>query len=236
MFLFLAGIPALVHSNPYSDFESRVNAAAIKPFALDLGGLLGASSFHSGRSLGMPGFEAGVVGVVQSKPDRNNLILRNSGIDAFGLPLVRGAVGLPFNIDIAAHGIKLEGASVIGGGLRYGIFQSSLLTQFLPSVGISAFGDRVTHRAFRAEHFGFSVCAGWDIPIITPFIGVGLDSTRVTVKAATAAGVVGFSEIAKGYRATLGADVTPFPFMRLRGAYLLLHGVVGGMASLGVQF
>lgn len=236
MLLVLALCPTLGQADPYGEFKSRVRGSLIKPFALDLGGLLGASSFSSGRSLGMPGFEAGALGAVQSKPNKDDLILRNAGVDVFGLPLLYAGVGLPFNVDVVAHGMKAQGVSVMGGGLRYGIFQSSLLTKFLPSVGVSGFVDQVTHSAFKATHLGANLCAGWDLPLITPFLGVGLDSTKLTVREATVPGVLDLSDTAKGSRFTAGAEITPFPFVRLRGAYLLLHGVSGGLLSLGAQF
>ncbi|MBI4376185.1 MAG: hypothetical protein HY549_07005 [Elusimicrobia bacterium] len=220
----------------YSEFETRARRELITPFARDLGGLLGAASFYPGRALGFPGFELDAIGVVQAKPDKDNLILLNGGVEAFGLPLLRAGVGLPFNIDVAGHGLAAEGVTILGGGLRYGVFQSGLLTKFLPSVGLSFFADKVEHDDFKATHYAGNVSAVWELPIVKPFAGAGFDTTKLTVKTAQVAGITGLSETAKGYRLTAGLDVFPLPLVRLRGAYVLLHGIPGGMFSLGIEF
>src|SRR5262245_1611610 len=120
--------PAASRAGDYTDFQARVRTEYLKPFALDVGGLLGATSFHPGRSLGVPGFELGLVGAVQSRPDKDNRILRDAGVEGFGIPLVHAAVGLPFKVDLVAHGLSVEGLKVFGGGVRYGIIRASKLT------------------------------------------------------------------------------------------------------------
>ena len=232
----LLSLPALAQASPLSEFESRARNELIKPFALDLGGVLGASSFPPGRALGFPGFEVGVVGATQFRPDRDDLILRNAGVKAFGLPLIHAAVGLPFRIDLVAHGVSAQGASIFGGGVRCGLFKSGLLTKFLPSVGVSAFGDKVNHGAFNAVHYAFNASAVWNLPFVEPFFGAGLDTTKVTVGAAAVPGVAGLSATATGSRITAGADVKPFPMVRLRAAYMLLHGIPGALFHIGIKF
>ncbi len=228
--------PVLAAATPFSEFEGRVRADLIKPFALDLGGVLGATGFHTGRPLGFPGFEVGFVGATQFRPDKDDRILRDAGVKAFGLPLLHVGVGLPMNFDVVAHGLSVQGASIFGGGVRYGLFKSGLLTKFLPSVGVSVFADKVNHAAFSATHYAANASAMWDLPVVAPFVGFGYDQTKVSVGAATFAGVTGLSETAKGTRLTAGADLTPLPFARIRAAYMLLHGVPGATISLGVKF
>ncbi len=225
-----------VHAGPFNEFDQRILGSLIKPMALDLGGLMGAVSFHTGQSLGVPGFSAQAKGAVQSTPDKNNLVLRNTGVKTFGIPVLELGVGLPFRIDVIAHGIKAEGISLFGGGLRYQIFKAGLITKFLPNVGVAAFGDVMTHDAFRARHFGLNAAASWDLPLVDPYVGAGYDATTLKVNSATTVGVTGLTASAVGSRFTAGVEATPFPFLRVDAAALLLHGIPGGHFSLGAKF
>ena len=224
------------NANALADFQSRVRPDLIKPFALDLGGILGGASAHTGRSLGMPGFWAGVVGSVQTRPDKDNLILRDAGVKAFGIPMVEVGVGLPLNFDVIVHGIRAYDATIYGGGVRYGIYRTGTVTTFLPNVSISAFGDKVNHKHFNATHGALNAAATWNLPIVKPFFLAGYDVTEVKVRAATTAGVAGMSATARGSRFSAGVDVHPLPLISLRGAYTLRHGMPGFDFGLGAQF
>lgn len=244
LLIVLSALASAAHADPYNDFKTRVTETALKPFALDIGGLLGAASFSDGRALGFPGFRLDVLGVVQSRPDRANVIMHAAGIKAFGIPMLEAAVGLPGKIDLVVHGLEVNHVSIIGGGVRYGIFKSGLLTKPIPNIGVGFFGDKASHSFFKATHFGANISASWNLPIVTPFIGAGFDTTKIVVGAAanpalTAAqnaALVSAHTSASGSRFTAGVDVTPFPFARIHAAYVLLHGIGGGKFGLGVQF
>lgn len=229
-------LPSFAQAAPLDEFESRVRSEYIKPFALDLGGLLGATGFHNGRALGFPGFELGVVGAAQRRPDNDNRILRDAGVERFGLPLVHAAVGLPLKLDLVVHGVKARTLTVLGGGVRYGILKSGMLTKFMPNIGVSVFGDAVNHDDFNARHIGANLGIGWDLPIVQPYAGIGADWTRVAVETSRVAGVSGQSAWARGARWTVGADVTPFPFLKAKVALLMLHGIPGLELGLGAKF
>ena len=233
--LLLACVPS-VQADPFDHFRDRAADELLKPFARDLGGLLGAAGLHPGRPLGFPGFEAGIMGAAQFRPNSDNRIFRDAGVKSFGLPMVHAGVGLPFKVDLMAHGMSAQGLKVGGAGVRYGLFKSGLLTKFMPSVGVSAFYDKVDHDAFSADHYAFNASASWDLPIVAPFLGAGVDSTKVKVESSPVPGVTGLSKTATGSRFALGADLTPFPFMRLRGAYQLINKNPGAMAALLVKF
>ncbi|MEK7382356.1 MAG: hypothetical protein AAB262_03625 [Elusimicrobiota bacterium] len=221
---------------PLSDFETRARENLLKPLALDLGGLLGGASAHTGRTIGFPGFWAGAIGAVQFSPDKNDLILRDAGVKAFGLPLLEIGVGLPFKVDVIAHGMKVYDASIYGAGLRYGLYRTDLVDTFLPNVSVAAFADRINHKSFSATHSSFDAAATWNLPILKPFFVAGLDVTTLKVGVATTPGVAGLSATARGSRFSAGAELTPFPFFALRAAYTLRHGMPGFDAGLGVKF
>lgn len=237
VFALLVLAARALHADPYKDFNARVTNGLIKPFALDLGGILGGASFYNGRALGFPGFRLDGMAVVQSRPDRNNLIMRNAGVKAFGFPMVEATIGLPYKIDVVAHGMQANHLTVFGGGLRYCLFKSGLLTKFIPNVGLAAFGDKVNHSAFKATHFSINAGLSWNLPIIEPFLTAGLDSTRVTVgSSALTPALSGTSATANGSRFAGGLELTPFPFTRIHAAFTLLHGMTGGNFGLAAQF
>ena len=236
LFSVLVLCASSARANPLNDFQSRVQADLIKPFALDLGGVLGGASAHTGRTLGMPGFWAGAVGSVQMRPDRDDRILNAAGVKVFGLPMIEAGVGLPFKIDIILHGIKAYDASIFGGGVRYGVYRTDLVDTFLPNVSISAFGDKVNHKYFSATHGSLNAAATWNLPIVKPFFLAGCDVTEVTVGAATTPGVSGLKATARGSRFSAGVDLHPLPLISLRGAYTLRHGIPGFDFGLGAQF
>jgi len=238
----LLGLAALLccsaaSADQFGDFANRVSGANLKPFALDLGGVLGAASAPTGKALGVPGFEAGVTAAMQSRADKDDHILRDGSVKQFGIPLVELAGGLPFGIDLVGHGLKIGQTSVLGGGVRYGIIKPGVVTGFLPSLGVSAFGDRVTHQYFTATHFSANVSATWQLlPILHPFADVGLDSTHVSVRSSVTPGVTGMKATATGSRLSGGLEIAPLPLIRLRAAYVLMHGIPGAQAGLFVSF
>ena len=82
-------------ADPFEDFKTRVNTTLLKPFAKDLGGLIGGSDFSSGRTLSFPGFDVGLVTVLQFKPDSDNLLLKDAGVNAIALPTVQVSAAIP---------------------------------------------------------------------------------------------------------------------------------------------
>ena len=230
----LSAVPSFADLN--DDFRNTVRSEYLKPFALDLGGVLGASTVDPGGSLGFPGVEAGIVTGVQFRPDRDDRVLRDSGVKSFGVPLVQAAVGLPLGFSVVGRGISGAGLRVLGGGLRYSVFKPGLVTKFLPSVGVSFFADSVGASEFKATHYAANVSAGLGLPFITPFAALGYDMTKIEVRGNVPALVQGQSAWARGGRLALGADLTPFPFLRLRTAYQLLHGIPGMTADLLFKF
>lgn len=236
MTAMLSALSAKTWAGPFNEFSSQIQAQALKPFALDIGGVLGGAEFDPTPPDGFPGFSLGLVGVVQSHPDTNDVVLKNSGVKGFGVPMVQGTLGLPFHLDVVAHGFSYDGATVLGGGLRYGLFTPSRLLLFLPTVEVSAMGDMINDSAFTMTHLSGDISAIWRLPIIQPFIGAGFDDTKATIDSAQVPGLTGLSATATGSRLAAGIDITPFPFVDLRAAYMLFHGIPGGSITIGVGF
>jgi hypothetical protein len=236
---FAAAAPAAhaVQPNPFSGFEQNAAASLLRPFALDLGGLLGASTVDTGRTYGFPGFWVGGDAVLQTRPDSNDLILRDSRVHSFALPMVQAGAALPLiGADVIVHGVGAYGATIVGGGVRKSLYRTGLVDVFLPNVSVSAFGDKVNAGPFGATHGAANATASWNLPLIKPFVEAGYDLTRVKVGAAATPGLDGVSASQSGTRLSGGVDLTPFPFVDLRLALLELHGIPGGQLGLGVTF
>jgi len=226
------------NADPFEDFKTQIQAqgkALLKPFIEDVGGLIGGADFNSGRALGFPGFDVGIAATMQSKPNSNNRILRDADVKAFGLPLVQASAGLPVvGADIALRAITVSGFSIIGGGARKSVLKSGTLTKFIPDVSVSAFYDVISYDYFKGSHMSFDAAASFDMPVIKPFIGVGLDRTKLEVKNVT--GLSGVDAAISKPRYTLGVKFSPLPLLYVYGAYSSLHGQSGYQAGLGARF
>ncbi|MBU2575126.1 MAG: hypothetical protein KKH28_13725 [Elusimicrobia bacterium] len=226
-------------AGPFEDFKTQVIAAAsqgMDAFAADVGGLLGGTDFSSGRTVGFPGFDVGLAGMVQTKPGSGNIILKNADVDAFGIMLGQASVGIPVvGADVALRGISYSGFSIVGFGARYPVFKSGTLTMFIPDVAVSAYYDLINYTYFSGSHISFDASASFNIPIIKPFVGVGYDKTSLEVKGVSAL-VNGIEGKSSKTRLTVGAKLIPFPFLYVYGAYTLLHGNTGMNFGLGARF
>jgi hypothetical protein len=238
LFVLLASATSAraVQPNPFSGFAQNAASASLRPFSLDLGGLLGASTVDTGRTYGIPGFWVGGDAALQTRPDANDQILRKANVHSFALPMIQAGAGLPFGIDVMLHGVGAYGVTIYGGGVRKSLYRTGLVDTFLPNVAVSAFGDKVNAGAFSASHGALNATASWDLPLIKPFVEAGYDLTKVSVSAANVPGLAGVTATTNGTRYSLGVDLTPFPFFDLRVALLELHGIPGGQLGLGVTF
>jgi hypothetical protein len=151
-------------------------AAALKPFARDMGSLLGSGSNQTARPLGFAGFDVGVRGMMQLKPSHGNTVLKKDNI--FGLGLVQAEIGMPYRIDGFVRGGSFEGITVAGGGLRYGLWNVSD-EKYKVNATLVGMANMATHRHFYAIHFNTSFVCSVNVPVLAPFMGLGYDFTRL---------------------------------------------------------
>lgn len=226
-------------ADPFEDFKAEIQQqgrALLKPFAMDLGGLVGANDFNSGRSLGFPGFEAGLAATVQAKPSPENRLLRDAGVDAFGVAMVHGGVALPvIGADVMARATGYSGFSIIGGGLRKSVLKSGTLTKFIPDVSVAAYYDIITYDYFKGSHLSLDASASFDIPVIKPYVGVGVDRTTLEIKNVDAT-LNGVDATISKPRYTVGVRLSPLPLLYVYGAYNILHGQAGYSLGAGAKF
>lgn len=226
-------------ADPFSDLKTQLTAlgkSQIKPFAADLGGIIGGNDFHSGAAIGFPGFDAGLAVTLQSKPSAENRLLRNAGVDTFGAAVLHAGAALPLiGADLMVRGVSYSGFSIIGGGLRYPLLKSGTVARFIPDVSVSAYYDVIDYKYFKGSHMSFDAAASFNIPIIKPFVGVGLDRTKVEVQKVSAA-LNGASGTISKPRYTVGVRFSPLPLLYVYGAYNVLHGQAGYSVGAGAKF
>ncbi len=167
-------------SAEYDGFRG-VSSADLKPFARDLGGLLGSGSNQTARPLGFAGFDVGVRAVAQLKPSHNDTVLRKNS--AFGTGFVQAEIGMPYRIDGFVRGGSYEGVAVAGGGLRYGLWNVSD-EKYKINAMLVGMANMAAQRYFYAVHFNTSLVCSLNVPVISPYLGVGYDFTRLEVQSA----------------------------------------------------
>lgn len=234
--LAAAAVPAFASADPYAGFTQYADAGSLKPFARDLGGLLGAATFHNGRSLGFSGFDVGARYGAQFYPSKGDGIMRKNGVKSFGLPWVQAEIGLPFKIDGFIRGVSYQGLTVSGGGLRYGLWSPSD-KPWTPQILVSGVGHSVVHQAFSASHFGADLVASAGTPAFMPYVGAGFDRTRLVVRSSTFDPTLNGRDVTTlESRFTAGVRLKPYQFTYISLAYNLAHGQSGAEGGLGVRF
>lgn len=224
-----------VFADPFEDFKTYFSKPDFKAFVKDFGGVLGANDFNTGRNLGFPGFDIGFDMAIQKEPSSGNKILKNAGVKSFGIPIVHASAGIPLTgFDFTLRGFSYSGLSVVGGGVRYNIFKSGMLTKFMPDLSAMMYYDKISYDYFTGNHLSFDIVGSWDIPVVKPFAGIGFDRTKLEVKDIPF--FDGVDESASGIRYTLGVKFSPLPLVYIYGAYSVIHSENGYNLGLGVRF
>lgn len=234
--LALPSAASAAGADQYGGFEQFADPGSLKPFTRDLGGVLGAATFHGGRPLGFSGFDVGARFGGQFYPSKGNSILRNNGVRLFGLPWLQAEIGLPFKLDGFIRGVSWQGLTIAGGGLRWGVHSVSD-KPWAPHLLVSGVGHSVVHQHFSASHFGANLVLSSGNAVFMPYLGAGLDRTRLVVRNSTAdPAVIGRVVSTTEGRYTAGFRVKPYQFTYLTLAYFLAHGQSGAEGGLGLRF
>lgn len=225
-----------IFAGPFDDFKQYFQQNYFKAFVKDFGGVLGANDFSSGRALGFPGFDIGFNLAIQKEPSSNNRILKDADVKSFGIPIIHASVGLPFTgLDVILRGFSYSNLKIIGAGLRYNIFKSGMFTKFMPDLSSVVYYDKIDFNYFKGNHLSFNIVASWDIPVIKPFIGAGIDKTKLETKN-LGFGLDGIDETSTKTRYTMGLRFCPLPLVYVYGAYSIIHSETGYNLGLGVRF
>ncbi len=195
----LFGFSRAVAAN-YDNFRN-LTTGSFRPFARDIGSLLGSGSNQTARPLGFAGFDIGVRGVAQFKPSHGNTVLKKNNL--FGLGVIQAEIGMPYRIDGFVRGGTFEGVSVAGGGLRYGLWNVSDEKYKINAI-LGGMANMAVHRYFYAIHFNTGLVCSINVPVVSPYLGIGYDFTRLEAQTVLDAALVGRKISVSGVRFTVG--------------------------------
>lgn len=201
--LCFALLPLLSAAASAADYSNLYNVTpgALKPFAQDIGSLLGSGSNQTARPLGFGGFDMGVRGVAQFKPSSGNTVLKKNNL--FGLGVVQAEIGMPFRLDGFVRGGNFEGITVAGAGLRYGLWNVSD-EKYKINATLVGMANMATNRYFYAVHFNTSFVCSVNVPVLAPYFGVGYDFTKFEAQTVADPALVGKKVYVQEPRFTAG--------------------------------
>lgn len=189
-----------------ASYDNFINLepVALKPFARDIGSLLGSGTYQTARPLGFAGFDIGVRGAAQFRPSRGNTVLRKNNM--FGLGVVQAEIGMPYRIDGFVRGGAFEGLSMAGGGLRYGLWNLSD-EKYKINAMLVGMANMAAHRYFYAIHFNTGLVFSINVPVAAPYLGVAYDFTRLEAQTVKDASLIGRKVSVSAARFTAGMRV-----------------------------
>lgn len=230
IFVSLSALSSAPAAN-YANF-SNLTPAALKPFARDIGSLLGSGSNQTARPLGFAGFDLGVRGVAQFRPSRRNTVLKDHKM--FGMGVVQAEIGMPYRIDGFVRGGTFEGISVAGGGLRYGLWNISD-EKYKINAMLVGMANMATHRYFYAVHFNTGLVCSINVPVLAPYLGAAYDFTRFEAQTVNDAALVGKKVSVSAARFTAGVRAK-FKLGYIAGGITYTHDRSLMNASAGFRF
>jgi hypothetical protein len=238
--ILVLAVTSAFAANPFDEFQAQLTSQAeaviqtrLDNFTKDLGVLMGGGSFHQGKALGFPGFDVGMH-FVGKNTDKDNTVVKAAGVDAIALPIIQVEIGLPAKIDVFGRVMSYADASLVGGGVRYGIIKGAL--PVMPSISVQGMINNLLVSAgankFTASCMSVAAMASFNIPIVDPYIGIGMDQTEVTADSS----ITALKGKATATRLEAGVNLTLFPFTYAQLGGVLTNGELSYSAGLGVKF
>ncbi|HAX62363.1 MAG TPA: hypothetical protein DCX95_07425 [Elusimicrobia bacterium] len=224
----------------FDELINKLENTYVKPLAKDVGAVLGGGMFHSGRTLALvPGIDVGFSAVTVMQPSDDDIILKDAiGKKPFGLPYIQLTKGLPYNLDITLRGFpESQDLKLLGAGLKYGIIERELA---VVKLGLSAMYsyNQLQHSNFKATTNSFAGIFSVKIPVIEPYLGIAVDSTKLETDFSNAElGVktnVDVSVSEPRYVLGLNFSLIPFTYINVAGTYSVDH--YGVDFGLGLKF
>lgn len=245
--IFLLGSTLSVSAGAlFDDFAENVTTQNVRDFAKDLGGLIGAGTYTTGRVLGWGGFQIGPRASMifrLSKGNGDDAATRNH--TALGerkevgnviYPWLQADIGLPYRIDGFIRASSFEGMTIAGGGLRWGITRpNEMLGSLQPMLVVAA--HSASARDFSATHYNANLVLSMKIKYFVPYIGGGVDYTTLHINdAVSAPQLEGTRQYVATARATAGFNFKLPSYMDLSLAAHYAHYGLGAEGSLTLRF
>ena len=228
--------PTLAMGASFTGFYNNVTAQNLPYFAKDLAGMLGSSTYSTGRILGWGGFQLSAHGILVPRLNKNDTALgaREDNKNLF-MPLIQGEIGLPFRLDGFIRAIAYDRLTLAGGGLKWGVtrprdedytFQTMLV----------AMAQAGVYKDFSLTHYSGSLVVSFKTPYVTPYIGGGVNYMVLTVEGAADTSLLNKRTYATAPHGTFGLNFKLPNYMDLSLAANFASYGVGYEANFGVRF
>ena len=228
--------PVLTTASSFDGFYNNISKENLPYFAKDLAGMLGASSYSTGRILGWGGFQLSAHGVYVQRLNKNDTALgpRNENKNLF-MPLIQGEIGLPFRLDGFIRAISYDGLTLAGGGLKWGITRPRDENYTFQTM-LVAMAQAGVYRDFSLTHYSGNLVISFKTPYVTPYIGGGVDYMVLTVEGAKTAALQNKKSYTTTPRGTAGINIKLPMYMDMSLAANFASYGVGYEANFGVRF
>ena len=228
--------PVLTMASSFDGFYNNISKENLPYFAKDLAGMLGASSYSTGRILGWGGFQLSAHGVYVQRLNKNDTALgpHNENKNLF-MPLIQGEIGLPFRLDGFIRAISYDGLTLAGGGLKWGITRPRDENYTFQTM-LVAMAQAGVHSDFSLTHYSGNLVISFKTPYVTPYIGGGVDYMVLTVEGAKTAALQNKKSYTTTPRGTAGINIKLPMYMDMSLAANFASYGVGYEANLGVRF
>lgn len=161
--------------------------------ASDLGNIMTGGSFSASAALGVSGID------VHLKINYNkitNEIMEAEMINELYVPMLTGGIRLSEQLDILAKYGYVEDANIYGGGLRCLVFEGRDLV--IPSISIHGMYTIMKvddgNNKLDGNNLGLGAVATFNLPVVTPYVGLGWDKTIAKPKSSNKEGLEGSYE------------------------------------------
>lgn len=210
----------IVLAGPFGKFNEVLDSVSeeqaqkyLNNLASDLGNIMTGGSFSAAAAFGVSGID------VHLKINYNkisNEIMEAEGINELYVPMLTGGIRLSDQLDILAKYGYLQDTNIYGGGLRLLVFEGRDFV--IPSISVHGMYTILNsddgENKLDGNNLGLGAVATFNLPIVTPYIGVGWDKTMAKPKSSNKQGLEGSYE---GFGYYAGVSVSA----------IIINGTVG---------
>ena len=221
--------------DPFSDFAKNVTADNIKPFTADLGFVMSSAINHTGRSLGIAGFDVGTRVAMITRPRASNTIPDTTGLCTIYVPVIQGEIGMPLGFDGFIRGFSWEGFALAGGGVKWGFTTSDSPNSFRGLFYAAAHAG--IHEGFSVTNAVGGIAGSVQGEVVEPFFSAALSRTELTIKDAPPLSGLAGSDVAVIQPVfAAGLNFKPWRFVYFSGAVNVVPSKIGMEYTLGIRF
>lgn len=182
-------VSVVVSAKPLDKFNYVMNLAGsssqakryLEHLSKDMGKVMTSGNYGVSANLGLGSLD---IGINFHTTSVSNEIMKAEGTDRLYMPMLKASLGLLCGFDIMAKYGYFYGTNLYGIGLRYDVYDSSIL--FIPSITVqgmySILNVSSNSNKVNNNNIALGAIATFPIPFVTPYIGVGWDRTNTTAK------------------------------------------------------